>query len=70
MLYKVRTKTAPRYFKDSNDVGTITIRYVVQGLNEKNTRLQIDAIVEDGRRKCTRRTVPWKRVSSRKFRIS
>ena len=47
------TKTlAPRHFKDSNDVGTITIRYVVQGLNEKNTRLQIDAIfVEDGRRK-------------------
>jgi hypothetical protein len=53
VLYKVRTKTlAPRHFKDSNDVGTITIRYVVQGLNEKNTRLQIDAIfVEDGRRK-------------------
>jgi hypothetical protein len=53
VFYKIRTKTlAPRHFKDSNDVGTITVRYVVQGLNEKNTRLQIDAIfVEDGRRK-------------------
>ncbi len=53
VLYKVRTKTlAPQHFKDSNDIGTITVRYVVQGLNEKNTRLQIDAIfVEDGRRK-------------------
>jgi len=52
-FYKVRIKTvAPRHFKDSNDVGTITVRYVVQGINEKSTRLQIDAIfVEDGRRK-------------------
>jgi hypothetical protein len=52
-FYKVRTNTlAPRHFKDSNDVGTITVRYVVQELNEKNTRLQIDAVfVEDGRRK-------------------
>lgn len=52
-FYKLRSKTlAPRHFKDSNDVGTITIRYVVQGINEKKTRLQIDAIfVEDGRRK-------------------
>jgi len=51
-LYKVRTKTvAPRHFKQSNDVGTITIRYVVQEINEKSTRLQIDAVfVEDGRR--------------------
>lgn len=53
VFYKIRTKTlAPRHFKDSNDVGTITVRYVVQGINENNTRLQIDAIfVEDGRRK-------------------
>jgi hypothetical protein len=52
-FYKVRAKTvAPRHFKQSNDVGTITVRYVVQGINEKSTRLQIDAIfVEDGRRK-------------------
>jgi hypothetical protein len=51
-LYKVRTNTvAPRHFKDSNDIGAITIRYVVQGINEKSTRLQIDAVfVEDGRR--------------------
>ncbi len=53
VFYKVRSKTlAPRHFKDSNDIGTITIRYVVQGINENNTRLLIDAIfVEDGRRK-------------------
>ena len=52
-IYKVRTHTlAPRHFKDSNDIGTIEVRYVVQGINDKNTRLQIDAIfVEDGRRK-------------------
>jgi len=52
-LYKVRENTlSPRHFKDSNDIGTITIRYVVQGINEKNTKLQIDAVfVEDGRRK-------------------
>ena len=32
--------------------GRLLVRYVVQELNEKNTRLQIDAIfVEDGRRK-------------------
>ena len=51
-LYKVRTKTvSPRHFKQSNDIGTISIRYVVQGINKKNTRLQIDAVfVEDGRR--------------------
>ena len=52
-LYKVRTNTlAPRHFKDSNDIGVISIRYVVQGINAKNTRLQIDAVfVEAGRRK-------------------
>jgi hypothetical protein len=51
-FYKVLTNAlAPRHFKDSNDVGTITVRYVVRAINDKNTRLQIDAVfVEDGRR--------------------
>lgn len=53
VFYKVLTGAlAPRNFKDSNDVGAITVRYVVQPVNEGRTRLRIDAIfVEDGRRK-------------------
>lgn len=50
VFYKVLTEAlAPRHFKDSADVGTITVRYVVQGLSDKNTHLQIDAVfVQDG----------------------
>jgi pyruvate/2-oxoglutarate dehydrogenase complex dihydrolipoamide acyltransferase (E2) component len=53
VFFKVLTKAvAPRHFKDSNDVGTIAIRYVVQPVNELHTRLRIDAVfVEDMRRK-------------------
>jgi hypothetical protein len=52
-FYKVLTSAlAPRHFKDSSDIGTITVRYVVQPVNEARTRLRIDAVfVEDGRRK-------------------
>jgi hypothetical protein len=51
VFYKVlRGAVAPRHFKNSNDMGTITVRYVVQG-NDAHTRLRIDAVfVEDGRR--------------------
>lgn len=51
VFYKVlRGAVAPRHFKDSNDMGTITVRYVVEG-NDAHTRLRIDAVfVEDGRR--------------------
>jgi hypothetical protein len=52
-FYKVREDSlAPRHFKESADVGTIFIRYVVKGVSAARTRLQIDAVfVEDARRK-------------------
>lgn len=52
-FYKVLTGAlAPRHFKESNDMGTITVRYVVQAVNETRTRLRIRAVfVEQGRRK-------------------
>jgi hypothetical protein len=52
-FYKVLTgAVAPRNFKDSGDVGTITVRYVVLAQGESRTHLRIDAVfVEDGHRK-------------------
>ena len=45
VFYKVRLKALdPRNFKDSNDVGTLAVRYVVQAQGEKNTVLRIDAV--------------------------
>ena len=42
---------APRFFKDSQDIGSITVRYNVQGISEGTTRLVVDAVfVEDGRK--------------------
>src|ERR1700751_3335957 len=51
VFYKVRLKALdPRNFKDSSDVGTLAVRYVVQPQNDKNTVLRIDArFVEDFR---------------------
>lgn len=51
VFYKVRTHALdPRNFKESGDVGTLAVRYVVQPQGEKNTILRIDAIfVEDFR---------------------
>ena len=51
VFYKVRLGALdPRNFKDSTDVGTLAVRYVVQPQGEKNTVLHIDAIfVEDFR---------------------
>ena len=51
VFYKVRTYALdPRNFKESGDVGTLAVRYVVQGQGEQNTVLHIDAIfVEDFR---------------------
>jgi hypothetical protein len=34
----------PRNFKDSGDIGTLAVRYVVQAQGEKNTVLRIDAV--------------------------
>jgi len=51
VFYKVRLKALdPRNFKDSGDVGTLAVRYVVQPQGEKNTVLRIDArFMEDFR---------------------
>jgi hypothetical protein len=51
VFYKVRTHALdPRNFKESGDVGTLAVRYVVQPQGDKNTVLRIDAIfVEDFR---------------------
>ena len=52
VFYKVRKQALdPRNFKDSGDVGTLAIRYVVQVQGFQNTVLRIDALfVEDFRR--------------------
>lgn len=40
---------APRHFKNSADIGIITVRYVVQSVSPTRTHLRIDAVfVEDG----------------------
>jgi hypothetical protein len=51
VFYKVRLKALdPRGFKDSSDVGTLAVRYVVQAQGDKNTVVRIDArFVEDFR---------------------
>jgi hypothetical protein len=51
LFYKVRLKALdPRNFKDSSDVGTLVVRYIVQPQGDKNTVLHIDArFVEDFR---------------------
>ncbi len=51
VFYKVRLKALdPRNFKNSSDVGTLAVRYVIQAQGDKNTVLRIDArFVEDFR---------------------
>jgi hypothetical protein len=51
VFYKIRRNALdPRNFKNSGDVGTLAVRYVVQAQDEKHTVLRIDAIfVEDFR---------------------
>src|SRR5216684_4258587 len=45
VFYKVREQALdPRNFKDSSDVGTLVVRYVVLPQGEKNTVLRIDAL--------------------------
>jgi hypothetical protein len=50
VFYKIRRDTlAPRHFKNSTDVGVITVRYIVLGVAPNRTHLQIDAaFIEDG----------------------
>jgi hypothetical protein len=49
-FYKVRKDAlAPRNFKESADIGVITVRYVVHGTSPNSTHLEILAVfVEDG----------------------
>lgn len=51
VFYKIRFKAIdPRNFKDSGDVGTLAVRYVVQSQDNTHTVLRIDArYVEDFR---------------------
>jgi SH3 domain-containing protein len=51
VLYKLRAKTlSPSHFLNSNDVGTVAVRYVVQELSPNSTRLFIDAVfIENAR---------------------
>lgn len=51
VFYKIRLKALdPRNFKDSGDIGTLAVRYVLQAQGDKNTVLRIDArFVEDFR---------------------
>lgn len=50
VFYKVVTNVlAPRFFKDSEDVGTITVRYVVQEAGPDAATIQIDAVFVDAR---------------------
>ena len=53
VLYKVRQDAlSPEHFYESNDKGTVTVRYVVQSLGSKSTRLRIDAVfIEDNLRR-------------------
>jgi len=45
VFYKVRLHAVdPRNFKDSGDVGTLAVRYVVVGQDEKSTVLRVDAV--------------------------
>jgi len=50
VFFKYRDKTlAPKHFVESNDVGTVVVRYVVQEIGPTSTRLTIDALfVENG----------------------
>lgn len=50
VFYKVRRDAlAPRNFKESSDIGVITVRYVVRATSASTTRVMITAVfVEDG----------------------
>jgi hypothetical protein len=49
-FYKIASGVlAPRFFKDSGDIGTISVRYVVQAVDASTTNLRIDALFVDAR---------------------
>jgi hypothetical protein len=48
VYYKVRTEVLdPRGFYESNDIGTLAVRYVVQSKDAAHTLVRIDAIFEE-----------------------
>jgi hypothetical protein len=53
VFYKIRRGAlSPKHFKNPNDMGTITVRYVVHAVSPNRTHLQIDAVfVEDAMHK-------------------
>lgn len=52
VFYKMREQAIdPRNFKDSGDLGTLVVRYVVMPQGEKNTVLRIDALFAEDFRK-------------------
>jgi Bacterial SH3 domain len=53
VFYKVRSKVlAPEHFPASADMGTVTVRYVIETVNPQRTHLAIDAVfvTDAGRR--------------------
>src|SRR5438270_2910521 len=49
-FYKVAENVlAPRYFKETGDIGTITVRYLLRPLSDSATSVQIDAVFVDAR---------------------
>ncbi len=50
VFYKVANNIlSPRYFKDTNDIGTISVRYVVQSAGADATIVRIDSVFVDAR---------------------
>ncbi len=50
VFYKVANNVlAPRFFKDTGDIGTLSVRYVVQSADTNAAILQIDAVFIDAR---------------------
>jgi hypothetical protein len=56
VFYKVAEKIlAPQNFHESESIGTITVRYIVQKVNDTTSMVQIDAVfIEDDRRRAHR----------------
>ena len=45
VFYKVKSKVlAPEHFPASSDIGTVTVRYVVEAVNPERAHLAIDAV--------------------------
>ncbi len=50
VFYKVAEGVlAPRYFKDSGDIGTVSVRFIVQAVGPAACNIQIDAVFIDAR---------------------